>query len=308
MPNREAKQPQIQLDKLGGLNERPALNATPSPDFPVLHALYQRRAGSLQRLEGTRVLASLPTGILGGAQIDDSTGNVIVQGENGSEYLYTLAELFGRTVVSNLNYTPLPPDEDMATAIIIQDAANATGGPNITSIGNNTFATRSLTLNPLNEDTIIVAFVSGASGSFEVAAGTYRIRGYAMFWASVTMGAGTGSAQCRAGFQLAISDTTTSATLTMSNPAMTELSQPLTATQTWSSGNVICEVDYTFTIAGPANSVLQVKHAYVTLESHTGTSLPTFAIICGDQSNITGTLNGAALRQPYMVLNLSKVA
>src|SRR6185369_16844241 len=174
MPNRDAKQPQIQFDKLGGLNQRPALNATPAPDFPVLHALYQHRAGSLQRLEGTRVLAALPygVGVLGGNQLDDGTGNVVVQGDNGTEYLFTLNELFGRTAVDTLTYLPLPDDNNMPTAILIQDAANGTDIADIGGATANTIYTRPLTSNPINESGIVVTFVSGASASFEIAAGT----------------------------------------------------------------------------------------------------------------------------------------
>lgn len=308
MSARDSDDGQIQFDKLGGLNERPAPSATPAPDFTKVHALYQRHAGALQRLEGTKTFAYLPDGIgvLGLNQLDDSTGSLIVQSEDGTEYLYTLNELFGRTVVSSLVYTPLQDDNNMPTAILIQDAANGTDLADIGGASSNTQYTRPLTSNPINESTIVAVFTSGASATFEIAAGTYRIRGYVTASAQVTVGAGTGTATGSAGFQCALVDTTTSTTVATGIPAWFRAA--LTAGNTSGAVNILSVIDDTFTIAGPANSVMQLKNGFTSAVSATGSATATVTVTGGNASDVSAVLNGAALRQPYVKLTLAKVA
>lgn len=302
MPNRDAEQPQIQFDKLGGLNERPALNATPAPDFPILHALYQKRAGSLQRLEGTRVLASLPgTGVLGGNQLDDGTGNVVVQGENGTEYLYTLDELFGRTPVYQLTPLPLPDDNNMPTAILIQDAANNTGLATIGGATTNTWYQRPLTALPINESGIITAF---AANQFTVAAGTYRIRGFVTLAGTFTITGGSAASTVLIGFRAAIKDTTTTTTVAVGSSEFGEFQRTAVAGgYTVGPVNIKSWIDYTFTIAGPAASVLEVQNAFATTVSGNGA----VTITGGSASGITALLSGAALTERYVELNIAQI-
>lgn len=294
---------------MGGLNERPAPNALEAPNLAVCHALYQRNAGALQRLEGTKTLAALPNGVgvFGGAQLDDGTGNIVVQGDNGTEYLFTLDELFGRTVASNLTFLPLPDDNNMPTATLLQTATNGTDLADIGGATANTWYTRPLTSNPLNESSIVVAFVSGASATFEVAAGTYRIRGWvtAAFTLNNTAGA-VNPTSAEAGFQCALIDTTTSTTVCIGSPASVKLTRNSTAAFNAELGpvNVRSFLDGTFTIAGPANSVLQLKNAF----GATFTANGVVTASGGSAANVSTTLNGAALVQPYVCLNLAKVS
>lgn len=304
MPNLEAKTPQIQFDKMGGLNERPSLNSTPAPDFPILHALYQKRAGSLQRLEGTRTLAKLPSGVgvLGGNQLDDGTGNIIVEGDNGTEYLFTLAELFGRTIVDTLVYLPLPDDNNMPTAIIIQDAANGAGEANIGGITANTWYTRPLTANPVNESGIVISF---SGNLIELAAGTYRVRGFAMCAGTLAIVGGSAAASITIGYQTAISDTTTSTTLAIGSPEFCELQRSAqVGGYTWGPFSIKSQIDYTFTIAGPSNSFVSLQNAYST----TIVGVGALSLSGGTPALISATLNGAALTQRYVELNIAKIS
>lgn len=309
MATRDSNDAQIQFKVMGGLNERPAPHALEAPDFGILHALYQRNAGALQRLDGTKALALLPptVGVLGGAQLDDGTGNVVVQGSNGTEYLYTLDELFGRTPIFDLTYEPLDDDNDMPTAILIQSAANGTDLANIGGASANTMYTRPLTANPINEDSIVVAFTSGASASFEIAAGTYRIRGYVTASLAVNNSSGALANSGEIGFQAAINDTTTSTTLVIGSPESVKIERNSTTANNLVIGpiNVKSIIDGTFTIAGPANSVLNVQNAFSS--TLTGSNA-TVSCTGGVASNVSATLNGAALTQPYVYLALAKVA
>jgi hypothetical protein len=306
MPARDSDDPKIQFKAVGGLNERPAPHALEAPDFGVLHALYQRNYGALQRLEGTKTLALLPglAGVLGGAQLDDGTGSVVVQGSNGTEYLYTLDELFGRSPVNTLVYEPLPDDNDMPTAILVQTATNGTDLATIGGAVANTWYTRPLTANPVNEDSIVVTF---AANQFTIAAGTYRIRGWvtAAFTLNNSAG-GVNPTSAEAGFQAAIVDITTGTTVAVGSPASVKLTRNSTAAFNAELGpvNVQSFIDYTFTIAGPGNSVMELQNAF----SSTVVSNGVVTASGGVAANVSTVLNGAALAQPYAYLALAKVA
>lgn len=304
MPIRDAKQPSIQFDKLGGLNQRPALNATPAPDFAVLQALYQRRAGSLQRLEGTRTLAQLPqsVAVVGGNQLDDGTGNVVVQGNNGTEYLFTLDELFGRSPVNTLVYLPLPDDNNMPTAIILQDVANGLGISTIGGATANTWYTRPLLTNPINESSIVVSL---SGNQFELAAGTYRVRAYATLSCTMAVASGSAAFVGTVGFQTAIVDTTTSTTVATGTPELTTLGRAaVTGGYTFGPFNMKSWIDYTFTIAGPSNSFLELRNAFTATAASGGNSA---LVTGGAAAGVSTALNGAAVRQPYAMVTIAKI-
>jgi hypothetical protein len=303
MATRDADDGQIQFKRMGGLNERPAPHALDAPDFGVLHALYQRHAGALSRLEGTNALALLPqgVGVLGGAQLDDGTGNVVVQGDNGTEYLFTLDELFGRSPTNTLVYEPLDDDADMPTATLVQTATNGTDLASIGGASANTFYQRPLTANPLNEDSIVVAF---ASNQFTIAPGTYRIRGWVTCGATLAVTGGSSASVAQVGFQFAVNDTTNSATKATSFPAKFQFERSAVAGgYTVGPINLVAFIDDTFTIAG-GNAVLEIQNAFSS--SATGVSVNT--ITGGTAADVSATLNGAALTQYYVMLNLSKTA
>src|SRR5688572_13453696 len=157
----------LQFLRMGGLNQRVAPNALPAPEFSVLQGLYPAQDGILERLPGIRPLALYGDGnaaVWNIFQPNDGTDNIIVQTSDGTERTATLNELFGRSVISSLIYTPIPDDEAMPTAIILQDSNNTTSGPTV-GASPNTWYQRELTSNPLNESTIVVTFTSGAAGS-----------------------------------------------------------------------------------------------------------------------------------------------
>lgn len=303
MATRDADDGQIQFKRMGGLNERPAPHALDAPDFGILHALYQRNSGALQRLEGTRTLALLPAGVgvFGGNQLDDGTGNVVVQGDNGTEYLYTLDELFHRSPVNTLVYEPLDDDNDMPTAILVQTAANGSDLASIGGASSNTFYQRPLTANPVNEDAIIVNF---ASNQFEIAPGTYRIRGWVTCAATLAVTGGSSASVAQIGFKFAINDTTNSATKAYSLPCKHNFERSAVAGgYTLGPIQLVAQIDDTFTITG-TNAVLEVQNAF--FSSATGVSVVT--VVGGLAADVTATLNGAALPEAYVWLNLAKIA
>src|SRR5688500_906262 len=142
-PSNETDIP-LRFLRLGGLNQRVAPNALPAPEFSVLQGLYPAQDGRLERLPCIRSLDVAGTGNAGVYKIhqpNDGTDNIIVQTSDGTERIFTLNELFGRTVVSSLIYTPVEDDEDMPTAIIIHDTANGVNGGNI-GVSSNTWYVR----------------------------------------------------------------------------------------------------------------------------------------------------------------------
>lgn len=312
MPTRDARDPEIKFDTLGGLDERPAQNALESPNFDLCHGLYQSKAGALQRVEGTEWLATLrPTeaqhfsfgpGIWRIYQLTDGTNNIMVQTADGAETIFTLDELFHRPVISALTYDPNPDEESMPTARIVQSATNGTSLATIGGSSASTWYQRPLTALSLNESSIVVAFTGN---QFTVAPGTYRIRGYttASFTINVTGGATANSGEF--GFQAVISDTTNSVTLTTGSPEKAKFSRDAASGTQCNIGpvNLKSVFDDSFDIVG-VNAVLEVRNAF----SSTVTNAGTVTVTGGQAAGVSTTINGAATAQPYTVIILSKVA
>jgi hypothetical protein len=297
--------PQYQLVRLGGLNERFSPHALPAPDFSALHGLYPARDGALSRLPGIRPLALAGDGDVAVWQIfqpNDGTDNLIVQTSDGTERIFTLDELFGRTVVSDLTYTPLQDDEDMPTAIILQDAANGVDGGSI-GASTNTWYDRDLTSNPLNEDSIIVAF-DAALDTFTLAPGTYRIRGYAQAAFTVDQD-GAGADTVVVGYQAALDNITDGVTTATGSPMQWSFARVTAGMElTWGPYTLESKFDDTFDVTG-SNKVFKIKNIYNTTASDGGTA---FTRVTGKAAGATAVLNGAAVRQPYLKLVISKVA
>lgn len=292
----------LQFLRLGGLNQRISKHTLPAPEFSVLQGLYPAQDGLQERLPGIKPLALAGNGTAGIWQIfqpNDGTDNIIIQTSDGTERTYSLNELFGRTVVSDLIYTPLEDDEDMPTAIILQDAANGVDGPTV-GASSNTWYQRELTSNPLNEDSIIVSFVSGAAGTFTLAPGDYRIRGFVNFYASMAAtGNNTGTA--RIGFQAVLNNVTDGVTTSVGS------SEVFAFVRSTAQNNALeatgqSELDDTFAVSG-SNKTFNIQNAYLTTLGNA-----TISALTGKASGITATLNGAAVRQPYLRLNISKIA
>lgn len=309
MATRTANEPQVQLKKLGGLDQRPAASALDAPNFDICHGVYQARAGSLTRLEGITYLATVgpvqETGFgVGGIwsiwQPNDGTDNIIIQNSEGTEYIFTLNELFQRTVINDLTYLPLPDDNDMPTAILVQTATNGTDLANIGGASANTWYQRPLTANPVNESSIVVAF---AANTFEVAPGTYRIRGWVTAAAFLDLDGGGIANTAEAGFQAVINDTTNAATLVVGSPASVKGERGTSGTYNIGPLNLVSLIDSTFEITG-SNAVLEVQNAF----SSTVTGNGTVTVTGGAAANVSTVINGAAVAQPYVWINLAKVA
>ena len=190
MATRESNDGKIQLQRMGGLNERPAPNALPSPDFDICHGLYPARDGLLQRLEGKRLLATLPNGIRNIYQLDDGTGQIIIQDNAGNETIYSLDELFGRPEPTvNLTFTPVLEEDSMSMALLVHTEAAGTNGGSLNSGAGsealNTWYRQKLTANTLNEDSIVSSFVAEGGGAdentWQLAVGDYRVEGTMAF-------------------------------------------------------------------------------------------------------------------------------
>ncbi len=296
----------LQFLRVGGLNQSVSPHVLPAPDFSFLHALYPAQEGMLERLPGILLKGQAGDGSAAIWQIfqpNDGTDNLIVQTSDGTERIFTLSELFGRTIVSDLTYTPTQDDEDMPTAIILQDASNGTDGGSI-GASSNTWYVRELTSNPLNEDSIVVAFTSGASGSFELAPGTYRVRGFVSAAFTIDQD-NSGADTVVVGFQAALVNTTDSATTSTGSPAQHSLTRTNAASSefTWGPVTIYSYFDDTFTIA-TTNKVFQIQNAYIA----TSTDGSTITKVTGKASGVSTALNGAAVRQPYMRIVISKIS
>lgn len=180
---------QIEFNVLGGLNERPALSALPPPDFSLVHGLYMSESGSLTRLPGIDFInrASIEA-IWQIAQLNDGTGNIVVQYADGTERLFTLPEIFDRdgdesdlTIGGGGESIITSTEDSFPQALIIHEEAQGTNGGAI-GASLQTWYTWKLTSNPVNESSIVSTFTA-YSGSpnpstWIMGAGTYRIEAY----------------------------------------------------------------------------------------------------------------------------------
>lgn len=187
--SRDATQDQsIEYPLLGGLNQRASNAALPPPDFDLVHGLYMAEAGSLKRLPGvTTINHANEAAVLQIAQMNDGTGSIVVQYDDGSEKLFTLAEIFGRAGDTS-DLTLEPGEEIIGTtedsfpqALIVHEEAQGTHGGAIGS-ALNTWYNWKLTGNPVNESTIVSTFNNSAASpnpnTFILQSGTYRVEAY----------------------------------------------------------------------------------------------------------------------------------
>jgi hypothetical protein len=236
-------------------------------------------------------------------QPNDGTDNIIVQTSDGVERLSSLNELFGRPVISNLTYTPVPDEEDMPTAQFIQDTGSAADG-GIIGANTNTWYVRELTSNPINESSIVVSFTPGAAATFELAPGTYRIRGFVSAAFTIDQDS-TLADTVICSFQTALVDLTSGITTVTGSPAVHSLTRTVAsgAEYTWGPVTVHSFFDDTFDVVG-TNKTFNIQNIYLA-SSTDGSNITR---VTGKASNCNATLNGAAVRQPYLKLNISKIA
>lgn len=294
--------------RMGGLNQRIAKHALPAPDFSVLQGLYPAQDGLLERLPCIRSLDVAGDGNAGVWKIhqpNDGTDNIIIQTSDGTERIFTLNEFFGRSVVSSLTYTPIQDDANMPTAQIIQDAANGVDG-GLIGASSNTWYVRELTSNPLNESSIVVSFTSGASAQFELAPGTYRIDGFVSASFSINQdNSGADTVVCS--FQAVLNNVTDSVTTVVASPGVSSMERTTSLANLgyiWGPRTVHSFFDDTFVVSG-SNKVFDIRNAYIATATDGGTVITR---VTGKASGITANLNGATVRQPYVKLNLRKIA
>ncbi len=180
---------QIEFARVGGLNERPSNASLPPPDFGLVHGLYMSEEGSLTRLAAIEYInrASSET-VLQIRQLDDGTGSIVAQYADGTERIFTLAEIFGRTGDESdltISGDVIGITEDgFPQALIVHEEAQGTDGGAIGSNLNAWYRWK-LTGNPTNESTIVTTFNDYTAGggnenTFILGAGTYRIEAYAV--------------------------------------------------------------------------------------------------------------------------------
>jgi hypothetical protein len=305
-PSDKNDQP-LQFLRMGGLNQRVSKHVLPAPEFSVLQGLYPAQDGILERLPGIRPLALFgdsTAAVWNIFQPNDGTDNIIVQTSDGTERTATLNELFGRPVISSLIYTPVQDDANMPTAQLIQDAANGVDGGNI-GANSNTWYVRELTSNPLNESSIVVSFTAGAAADFTLAPGTYRIDGFVSAAFTVDQPvAAADTVVCS--FQAVLNNVTDGVTTVIGSPVTSNLSRNAgdTSDYTWGPKTLYSNFDDTFVVSG-SNKTFDIRNIYVATASNGSTVITR---VTGKAAGATAVLNGAAVRQPYVKINLRKVA
>lgn len=305
-PSDKNDQP-LQFLRMGGLNQRVSKHALPAPEFSILHGLYPAQDGILERLPGIKSLALFgdsTAAVWSIFQPNDGTDNIIVQTSDGTERTATLNELFGRTVISSLIYTPVQDDANMPTAQLIQDAANGVDGGSI-GASSNTWYVRELTSNPLNESSIVVSFTSGAAADFTLAPGTYRIDGFVCAAFTVDQDS-TGADAVVCSFQAVLNNVTDGVTTVIGSPAVDSLTRTVASgtEYTWGPRTVQSNFDDTFIVSG-SNKTFDIRNIYIATTTDGST---VFTRATGKAAGATAVLNGAAVRQPYVKINLRKVA
>lgn len=195
---RDSNIPELKIPALEGLNERMSPSALPLGQWRELNGLYPAEAGLLQRIPGKTQFTQLAgnPAVWNLHQTNDGSGNILVQTPTSLQ-VFTLDELRNRTYSPSLSYTTLTEEESMSMAVMVQMEANAVKGGSIqgyisgtdSSAAAKTFYGRRLTNMLFNESSTIVTFTASTggagaastAGTFVLAPGTYRIRGYCLF-------------------------------------------------------------------------------------------------------------------------------
>lgn len=185
MAERETTGPQqIQINALGGIDERISPANLRLGTFDRLEGLYPAKSGLMERIPGKTTLATLAgnPAILAIHQCNDAAGNILIQTATDVQ-VFTLDELLGRTPAAN-TLVPVPPtppvsnteeEEFMSQAILIHRAASGDGGG---AVSYATWGKRTITdiVTQVNPDGTAASFVTSlASDVFTLSAGTYRV-------------------------------------------------------------------------------------------------------------------------------------
>lgn len=166
----ENESPSEGASAVGGLNERTNPLRLETHEFSELHGVYPNKAGMLQRLPGKTTLKKFDVGVISIHPTNDASNHILIQTTDGLQ-LFTLDELLGRTVVTDLTPVDIDEEETMPIAIIVhKEAAGANAGASFTA-----YTRRKLT-NILTNETGFVTNLDSVinPGQFTLAAGTYR--------------------------------------------------------------------------------------------------------------------------------------
>lgn len=294
--DRDSKFPDLKVTRMGGIDQRSSPDSFDNeghPSFSILEGMYPSQDGLLSRVPGKTLLAILPGEIiLNICQPFDSTGNILVQ-TSQNLYAFTLDELLGRTYTPTVTPSSGSEDEGMSLAIMSHKTANATNGGALDATSTvDTFYTRTLNTNEVNQATIITAFSGNA---FTLATGTYRIHAD-IIWNP--LGSGTAIVGTAAGLF-----NNTSSTFEVyaggSEPILATAGKASTASVN-EGGNQVITLDAVFTVSGSTS--YSIKQKVSVSAAGTGTSF------CGahDQCVNNANVNGAKSQNYYLLVKIWK--
>lgn len=170
--------PKISVQNLKGLNERKMFVNPDLGEFDILSGCVPTTQGALSRINGIKFLNQiLGEQIYGFCQTNDSRGNILVQTKT-TLYLFSSDEFFGHTpFITSLTSISTTEEDTMAEALIVhQLAANVGGGTSTTSYAQ---VPLSGIVHQVNADGSAASFATLAANQVTLAAGKYRIYGWA---------------------------------------------------------------------------------------------------------------------------------
>jgi hypothetical protein len=166
-----SKYSNVSLQKLGGLNERKQFANDDLGEFDYLRGFYPFTDGSLKKMEGIKFLQQFDSPIYNICQTNDSRGNIIIQTRD-AVWLMNVRDFF------NLTPIPINEEEDMSHAIIINSlASGGQGGASTIALAQRPLSQILSQLNPNGSPATFV--IDLTANVFRLAAGTYRIKGWA---------------------------------------------------------------------------------------------------------------------------------
>ncbi len=177
----------VKIRPLGGVNERGSPIDLPPSDFSKVKGLFPSQNGLLERIRGNKFLTKFNEAILSINPTYNTLGHIIIQTAT-KRYLTTLDELFNRNVYTSdlIPATSSPggeimEEETMSLALIIGKKTANTNGKNIGT----SYADRDLSDINVNEGGIVTGLTANV---FTLAAGSYRIRSWAVNCCTRTIG------------------------------------------------------------------------------------------------------------------------
>jgi len=176
-----SKYSNVSLQKLGGLNERKQFANDDLGEFDYLRGFYPFTDGSLKKMEGIKFLQQFDSPIYNICQTNDSRGNIIIQTRD-AVWLMNVRDFFNLApYVPNLTPIPTNEEEDMSHAIIIHSLAAGGGDGPVTAVATLQQRPLSQILSQTNPNGSPATFVIDlTANAFRLAAGSYRIKGWAM--------------------------------------------------------------------------------------------------------------------------------